>query len=180
MGGSGSVDEIGLLYATVNSTWTRRIALRGKFREALRNDPRIQVSPQEFSGQVRRVFEAERQIALPQKKKRSILPFVLVIGGGAAASVGVAAARGGDPPPDTTTTTAPTTMTAPGGPGPTTTTTTTPTTTTTMPPCSYALAPDRTFAPLTEGATLAGPGRIVFQLSREPGERVAFVFRSAR
>jgi tetratricopeptide (TPR) repeat protein len=127
----------------------QELEARGKFREAIRNDPKLRLSPQEFSSQVRRVFEAERQAAEPQKKRRNLLlPLVLVVGGGAA-SVGIAAVGGSDPPttlpPTTTTTTmAPgpgpgsttTTTTAPSGPEPTNpgSTTTTTTTTTTAPP----------------------------------------------
>ena len=103
----------------------QELEARGKFREALRNDPKIQTSPQEFSSQVRRVFEAERAAALPPKNKRNILPFVLVLGGGAAASAGIAVAAGGDSPPDTTAAAPTTTTTMAPGPGPTTTTTTT-------------------------------------------------------
>ncbi len=149
----------------------QELEARGKFREVLRNDPKLRPSPREFSAQVQRVFEAERLAAEP-RKKRNLLPFVLVLGGGAAsAGVAVAASGGADPPPSSiAATTAPTTSpsggggttstttTLAGGPGATTTTTSTlpssstttttstSTTTTTLPPaCQYSLSPDREF-----------------------------------
>jgi hypothetical protein len=113
---------LGVAYLELN----QELEARGKFREALRNDAKIQLSPKEFSDQVRRVFEAERLAALePKSRRRQLLPFVLVLGGGAAASVAVAAARGADPPAETIPTPTTTTTTMSGGPGPTTTTTTT-------------------------------------------------------
>lgn len=149
----------------------QELEAQGKFREALRNAPKLKLSPEEFSTQVIRVFEAERQAAHSQKK-RNALPLILILGGGAA-SAGIAAAAaggsGGSPAPTTagattTTTTTPagggtTTTTVPGAttttvPGATTTTTTSTTTTTTpattttttmAPSCSYSASPDRSF-----------------------------------
>src|SRR5262245_54308001 len=54
---------LGVAYLELN----QELEARGKFREALRNDPKIQPSPQEFSSQVRRVFDTERVAALPPK-----------------------------------------------------------------------------------------------------------------
>jgi hypothetical protein len=149
---------LGVAYLELN----QELEARGKFREAIRNDPKLRLSPQEFSGQVRRVFEAELQAAQPAKKRRNLLlPLVLVVGGGAA-SVGIAAATGGDSPPTTipATTTAPpssspgpgattTTTTAPPGPDPSMPASTTTTTTTTTPSSTSTLAPTTTTSSTT-------------------------------
>ena len=59
----------------------QELEARGKFREALRNDPKLSLSPGEFSAQVMRVFETERAVIQP-KKKKVLLPLFLVLGGG--------------------------------------------------------------------------------------------------
>jgi tetratricopeptide (TPR) repeat protein len=117
----------------------QELEARGKFREALRNDPKLSLSPGEFSAQVMRVFETERAVIQP-KKKKVLLPLFLVLGGGAATAGVVAAAGSSDTSPTTslragssTSTTlggsvgSTTTSTTPGS-GPTTTSTTTTTT----------------------------------------------------
>jgi hypothetical protein len=132
---------------------------RGKFREALRNNPKLRLAPTEFSAQVMRVFETERAVLEPKKKKIP-LPLLLVLGGGAAtAGVAVAASGGGSPTTtlrsgaSTTTTTAP-----PSGGGPSTTTpgggnTTTTTTTITLPTTSTTLSGSTTTTSTTTTTT---------------------------
>lgn len=130
---------LGVAYLELN----RELEARGKFREALRNNPKLSLSPGEFSAQVMRVFETERAVLQPRKKK-ILLPLFLVLGGGAATAGVVAAAGSGGGSPTTTAGAASTTTTSPTGGGTTTTTTTTPgggptttlpasTTTTTLP-----------------------------------------------
>jgi hypothetical protein len=143
----------------------QELEARGKFREALRNDPKLSLSPGEFSAQVMRVFETERAVIQP-KKKKVLLPLFLVLGGGAATAGVVAAAdnSGGSPTTSlragsittttlgtgsgsttTTTTLTGSTTTTTSSTTTTSTTTTSTTTSTTMPaPCTYVLAPDKT------------------------------------
>ena len=143
----------------------QELEARGKFREALRNDPKLKLSSREFSGQVMRVFETERLAAQPPKRRRKLLlPLLLVVGGGAA-SAGIAVASGGGEPPPTSGAAATTTTTVPsgGGPGPSTTTTTMPggpgpsttstTSTTTLPASTSTTTPTTTVPASTSTTT---------------------------
>lgn len=137
----------------------QELVARGKFREALRQDPALRLDAHRFSPQVIRVFEATRQEAglqaspaaaaatklpattLPPepKKKRSATPILLIAGGGAAAAaIAVAAGGGGGGTPATTLAATTTTTTTA-----TTTTTTQPPTSTTQPgtSCSFTITP---------------------------------------
>lgn len=124
---------LGIAYLELDQETTAR----GRFREALSNDPALKLDPRAFSPQTIRVFDAARA-EMPQKKKKGA-PVLLIAGGGAAAA-GIALAAsggGGSPASSTTTTLAGTTTTLPGA-----TTTTTTTTTTTLPAgCNYTLSP---------------------------------------
>jgi hypothetical protein len=107
---------------------------KARFREALRNDPKLRLDPRTFSPQTIRVFEATRAEMPPEKKKG--FPVLLVAGGAAAAAgIAVAAGGGGGGSGSATTTTTPSS-----------TTTTTTTTTTTLPAaeCRYDLTPLKT------------------------------------
>ncbi len=134
---------------------------RGKFREALRNNPKLRLAPTEFSAQVMRVFETERAVLEPKKKKIP-LPLLLVLGGGAA-TAGVAVAAGGGTSSTTTlrsgASTTTTTMPGSGGgpttttPGGGTTTTTFPTTSTTVPGSSTTTTSTTTTTTTTTSTT---------------------------
>jgi hypothetical protein len=139
----------------------QELVARGKFREALRQDPALRLAARLFSPQVIRVFEATRQEAglkaappLPDvpaklpattlppepKKKRSAVPILLIAGGGAAAAgIAVASGGGGGASTPTTTLAASTTTTTTAA----TTTTTQPPTSTTLPgtSCSFTITP---------------------------------------
>ena len=130
---------LGIAYLELDQEATAR----GRFREALSQDPELRLEASSFSAQTIRVFEAARAEMPPRKKKGA--PVLLIAGGGAAAAGIALAASGGGSSTDTTTTTlgGPTT-TSPAAS--TTTTTTTPpassTTTTTLPAgCRFTLSP---------------------------------------
>jgi hypothetical protein len=165
---------LGVAYLEMN----QELEARGKFREALRNDPKLSLSPSEFSPQVIRVFETERAVLHP-KKKKLFLPLLLVLGGGAAAAGVAAAASGGDSSPTTLgagspSTTRPTggapTTTLPGGPtttrpgSPTTTTTTLAPTSTTLPGSSTTTT-STTTSTSTTTTTSTMPPACTYQLA---------------
>ena len=141
---------LGIAYLELDQEATAR----GRFREALRNDPGLRLDTGSFSPQTVRVFDAARAEMPQEKKKRT--PVLLIAGGGAAAAgIALAAASGGGG------SAAGSTTTAPGGPtttSPAVTTTTTPTTTptttttTTLPAaCRYTLSPASQSFPASGG-----------------------------
>lgn len=67
-------------------------AAKGKFREALKLDPGLRLSPDEFSARVIKVFETQLLKKTAAEKKRGARTFLLLGGAGAAAAVGIAAA----------------------------------------------------------------------------------------
>ncbi len=126
---------LGIAYLELDQETTAR----GRFREALRQDPELRLDARSFSPQTIRVFDAARA-EMPQRKKNGV-PVLLIAGGGAAAAgVALAAGSGGGGSAGTTSTTigGSTSTTTPGA----TTTTSLPTSTTTQPAaCRYTLSP---------------------------------------
>jgi hypothetical protein len=116
---------LGIAYLELDQEATAR----GRFREALSQDPELRLEASSFSAQTIRVFEAARAEMPPRKKKGA--PVLLIAGGGAAAAGIALAASGGGSSTDTTTTLGGPTTTSPAA-----STTTTTTTTTTTPPAS--------------------------------------------
>jgi hypothetical protein len=101
----------------------QELSARSRFRQAAARDPEMTLDPHEFSPQVIRFFDSARreareavaaadagrpaaEEARPEKKGRSVWPFV-VLGGGAAAGIAVATGGGGPATTQGGTTTAP-------------------------------------------------------------------------